>query len=235
VSTITIEYDVVGTSISGLEATLEKVVQSGLEFTLSPTSSSDSSKQYFSDLLKATNGKSIRFTIESDETVESNRGRVDSLKVLQQELGLEQLKISISVHVSPIGLSPITLSILKSIYESGLVIDTISILAYNYGSQSAPNAGYASASYAIQAATFSYSQIQAIGYSGKLGITVMIGQSDIQTEYFKQTDAQQLVNWAKTAPWVSILAFELERDVEEEKSGITQVPWEFTTIFSKFE
>ena len=73
VSTITVEYDAVVTSISGLKASVQKVVHAELEFTLAPTASSNSSKQYYNDLLQATGGKSIRFTIESDETVESIR------------------------------------------------------------------------------------------------------------------------------------------------------------------
>ena len=48
-----------------------------------------------------------------------------------------------------------------------LVVD---IQAYNYGYEAAPNAGSASGTYCIQAATFAYSQVQSIGLNAITGI-----------------------------------------------------------------
>ena len=112
----------------------------------------------------------------------------------------------------------------------------------NYGKTAAPNAGTASASYAIQGATAAYDYIQKVGILATIGITPMIGQNDVPTEFFQSADASQLVTWAKKNPWVSLLSFwSANRDNEIKSSdlsvssGITQTKNQFSKIFVQFE
>lgn len=111
----------------------------------------------------------------------------------------------------------------------------INILAYNYGSSAAPNAGSASGTYALQAATFAYSQAQAAGINAKVGLSPMIGQSTITTEFFKQADASQVLTWAKSQPWVQLISFVSANRDNVGLSGITQKANEFASIFVQYE
>jgi chitinase len=88
-----------------------------------------------------------------------------------------------------------------------------------------------------------HEQCLAIDPAIKMGVTAMIGQNDVHTEVFSQTDAQALELWAEAQPWICSLSFwASNRDAgRQEKgknenitSGISQKPWEFTLIFQPF-
>jgi hypothetical protein len=78
-------------------------------------------------------------------------------------------------------------------------------MAFNFGSANAPNAAVSSSPYAIQAATFTYSAIQKMGLSSKIGVTVVVGSEN--QELFSIEDAVALTKWAKANKWVQLLSF----------------------------
>lgn len=118
----------------------------------------------------------------------------------------------------------------------------VNILAYNFSPTVAPNGATASASYAIQAAEAAYLQVQTMGLSTRIGITTMIGQNDVLSQYFMPGDASQLVTWAKTKAWVGLLSFwtsNRDNNVKSSNltisSGITQSNWQFSKVFVQYE
>ena len=112
----------------------------------------------------------------------------------------------------------------------------VNILAFDYGSAAAPNAGSASGTYAIQAGTRVIDQVKtALGYATKFGITPMIGQANVVTEFFQPADATQLVKWAKSQPLVTLLSFMSANRDKSGGSGITQTDNQFAKAFVQFE
>ena len=107
----------------------------------------------------------------------------------------------------------------------------VNLLAYAYGSVAAPNANSASGAYAIQAATFAYSQINKILPTAILGLTPMIGQSTVQGEIFTLADAAQVTKWAKSVNYVNLLSFRTANRDMAGKSGVTQTDYAFGQIF----
>lgn len=111
----------------------------------------------------------------------------------------------------------------------------VNILAFDYGQTAAPNAATASASYAIMAGNATYSQLQNLGLSSRLGVTVMPGQSDLANEFFSIADAIQLRNWAAKTPYVSWLSFwSIDRD-RQNLSKVNQTDNQFGQIFVQFD
>ncbi len=159
--------------------------------------------------------------------------RSEALKIIQDSN--PGIAISFSLPVSPTGLSADSLDLLKSAEEHGIIVERVNINAYNYASSVAPNAGVASGTYCIQAATFTYSQIQTLGLGSKIGVVVMIGQADVASEFFQHADAKQVVNWAKSNSWVTNLSFYSANRDGTGLSGITQEDGDFTEIFKGFQ
>ncbi|KAJ3369677.1 hypothetical protein HDU91_007008 [Kappamyces sp. JEL0680] len=196
--------------------------------------SSEALAEAYLSVVGTLGAKSIDITLDARSVADKHATEIrnGALKIIQE--AHPDILLTYSLPVTPTGLTTDSLDVLKSAHASGVTVHTVNIQAYNYGAVAAPNAGSASGTYAIQAATFSYSQIQAIGLTSKIGVTAMIGQADVATEYFKQADATQLVNWAKTAPWVSVLSFYSANRDNEGSSGVSQTALEFTGIFAGF-
>ncbi|KAJ3304059.1 hypothetical protein HDV03_003173 [Kappamyces sp. JEL0829] len=205
----------------------------GVELASVATSSEALAEAYLS-VVGTLGAKSIDITLDARSVADKHATEIrnGALKFIQE--AHPDILLTYSLPVTPTGLTTDSLDVLKSAHANGVTVHTVNIQAYNYGAVAAPNAGSASGTYAIQAATFSYSQIQAIGLTSKIGVTAMIGQADVATEYFKQADATQLVNWAKTAPWVSVLSFYSANRDNEGSSGVSQTALEFTGIFAGF-
>ena len=154
------------------------------------------------------------------------------------------LKVAYCLPVLPSGLTQDGLNIISNAKSNGVRIDLVNVMAMDYGDWAAPNPDGKMGQYAIDAATNTYNQMLNLGVNTKIGVTPMIGQNDIQSERFYLTDAQQLVNWANSTSWVTLLAFwSANRDngtcagqtsASPKCSGLSQADWAFINIFKQF-
>jgi chitinase len=60
---------------------------------------------------------------------------------------------------------------------------------------------------AIDAASATRNQLSSNSISANVGVTPMIGINDVTCEVFSTSDAQQLVNYAQSNSYISLLAY----------------------------
>lgn len=125
--------------------------------------------------------------------------------------------MSFTLPVDPIGLPGSALTLLRSAKSAGVNVSVVNIMAMDYGAQS--SSGKKMGDLATSAANATFNQIKGI-FTGKtdaqlwfmIGVTPMIGVNDVQSEVFRQSDAQQITDFAKQKG-VGLLAYwALQRD-----------------------
>lgn len=154
------------------------------------------------------------------------------------------LSISFTLEVMPTGLTASGVKMLASAKRDGLDVDLVNVMAMDYGAGE-DNNGQMGLD-AIQAAKAAEKQIQAAGLHAKVGITAMIGENDEKPEVFTLTDAQRVLDFAKSGAgsFVSRLSiWSLERDnggcagkksAQPNCSGIRQSVYEFSEKLKVF-
>lgn len=147
------------------------------------------------------------------------------------------LKISVTLPVTPTGLLSNSLNLISSIVRNGIRVSILNIMTMDYGQPNTNMMG----EYAISAAKAAYNQIQQLGATSmKIGITPMIGKNDVDGEIFQLQDAQKLVYFAANTPWVSLMSFwSIARDNGRPgplyaSSNIPQSDYQFTGILRQF-
>ncbi|GEC10408.1 sugar hydrolase [Streptomyces spinoverrucosus] len=136
----------------------------------------------------------------------ANTRRAQAIAELQQRH--PDLDVSFTLPVMPEGLTQDGVNLLADAKKNGVDIDTVNIMAMDYG----PAYGGDMGTYAEQAATATQAQIRSVlGLSDSaawktVAVTPMIGVNDVVTEVFKVEDATQLVNFAKSKGlgWLSM-------------------------------
>ncbi|MFJ8936296.1 cellulose binding domain-containing protein [Streptomyces sp. NPDC102365] len=136
----------------------------------------------------------------------ANTRRAQAIAKLQaQHPGLD---VSFTLPVMPEGLTQDGVSLLADARANGVGIDTVNIMAMDYGPAYSDDMG----TYAEQAATATQTQIKGVlGLSDSaawkaVAVTPMIGVNDVASEIFKVEDATQLVKFAesKGLGWLSL-------------------------------
>lgn len=104
----------------------------------------------------------------------------------------------------------------------------------NFGAD-APNSANGLAPYVINAATGTRDGLVEMGVTSAVGITVMIGESDIASESFSKADAQALTDFVESAPWVRLVSYStINHDTSENVAGgVSQYKYEFLEVFKK--
>ncbi|MCL7429942.1 chitinase, partial [Streptomyces sp. YS415] len=118
------------------------------------------------------------------------------------------LDVSFTLPVMPEGLTQPGVDLLADARKNGVGIDTVNIMAMDYGPAYSGDMG----TYAEQAATATQAQLKGVlGLSDSaawktVAVTPMIGVNDVVTEIFTVEDAAQLVNFAKAKGlgWLSM-------------------------------
>lgn len=160
-------------------------------------------------------------------------------------VGLEKanpgLHVSFTLPVAPTGLGANGVDVLSSAAGAGVGIDTVNIMAMDYGGPAVDDDG-AMGDDAIAAAKATESQIQAAGLTAKVGMTPMIGVNDVGSETFSLADAQQVESFAAATDWVAGLGmWSIARDngsaagdasASATGSGVSQTPYQFSSVFS---
>ncbi|MGC0151946.1 chitinase [Chromobacterium vaccinii] len=160
------------------------------------------------------------------------------------------LHVSLTLSVMPFGLTQSGLSVLKSALDKGVALDTVNIMAMDYG-QGTADMGAA----AKQAAQALYGQLDA-AYKAhgqtltdaqlwqKVGVTPMIGLNDTQPEAFSVANAGALYGMANSNNFGLLSMWSISRDkscpnnghyVDAQCSGIVQTPNAFANAFKGFK
>ncbi|MGW6905886.1 glycoside hydrolase family 18 protein [Streptomyces sp. NPDC054940] len=136
----------------------------------------------------------------------ANTRRAQAIAKLQK--AHPDLDVSFTLPVMPEGLTQPGVDLLADAKQNGVKIDTVNIMAMDYGPAYSGDMG----TYAEQAATATQAQVKSVlGLSDSaawktVAVTPMIGVNDVTTEIFKVDDATQLVNFAKSKGlgWLSM-------------------------------
>ncbi len=180
--------------------------------------------------------------------------RSAAIKNLQDAAAADgrRLEVWFTLPAMTSGLTEDGVFLLHSALNHGVKISGVNIMAMDYGDADAPNPDGHMGDYAIQSANGAFGQLDAL-YDGvgapksdadlwrMLGVTPMIGQNDVASERFRQSDARQLVDFAQAHGLGMIGMWSAGRDhagplgqLSGAHSGISQANWEFTQIFGAF-
>jgi Cellulose binding domain/Bacterial Ig domain/Calx-beta domain len=187
----------------------------------------------------------IDFDIEG--AAEADQASIDrrsqAIAALQQQAAAagRQLDVYFTLPVLPTGLTADGLYVLQSALKYGVQISGVNIMTMDYGDSAAPNPAGQMGTYAIDAATSLFGQLQTLYGTQKtaaqlwhmVGITPMIGVNDVSDEVFTQQNAQQVLAFAEQMGIDELSMWSLNRD-QPGDSGITQQAFDFSTIFEPF-
>ncbi|RZB13225.1 sugar hydrolase, partial [Streptomyces sp. F001] len=163
-------------------------------------SSVDALAAAYGKVVDAYNLTKVDFDVEGGAlpNTAANTRRAQAIAELQQQH--PDLDVSFTLPVMPEGLTQDGVDLLSDAKKNGVAIDTVNIMAMDYGPAYSGDMG----TYAEQAATATQAQIKSVlGLSDSaawkaVAVTPMIGVNDVVTEIFKVDDATQLVNFAKS-------------------------------------
>jgi chitinase len=112
------------------------------------------------------------------------------------------LRISYTLAVAPSGLPNADRNVLANAKTNGVRVDTVNIMAMDYGSC---NIDMGNA--AIMAAMATQAQLQTLGTTSLVGVTPMIGVNDTSCENFTTANASALMAFAQDNAFINLLAF----------------------------
>jgi len=139
------------------------------------------------------------------------------------------------------------LSVVQSAISHGVTINTVNLMAMDFGDSEAPNPAGKMGTFAIQSAQSMHNQLVPL-LPGKtdaqiwnmIGVTPMIGQNDNASEVFKQADMQQLLTFAGQQHLGELAFWDVTRDGDacsgslSKCTNITQAPFEFSKMIAPF-
>ncbi|MEU6601094.1 glycoside hydrolase family 18 protein [Streptomyces flaveolus] len=157
------------------------------------------------------------------------------------------LDVSFTLPVMPEGLTQDGVNLLADARSNGVEIDTVNIMAMDYGASYNGDMG----TYAEQAATATQAQVKSVlGLSDAaawkaVAVTPMIGVNDVSSEVFKVDDATQLVNFARSKGlgWLSMWSATRDKQcaggtkptADATCSSLTQDPFAFSKAFGAYK
>ncbi|MGW0184242.1 glycoside hydrolase family 18 protein [Streptomyces sp. NPDC003362] len=175
----------------------------------------------------------------------ANTRRAQAIAKLQKQH--PDLDVSFTLPVMPEGLTQDGVNLLADAKKNGVGIDTVNIMAMDYGPAYSGDMG----TYAEQAATATQAQIKSVlGLSDSaawktVAVTPMIGVNDVTSEIFKVDDAAQLVDFAKAKGlgWLSMwsgtrdkqCAGGAQNHADATCSSIVQEKYAFTKAFAAYK
>lgn len=174
----------------------------------------------------------------------ANTRRAQAIAKLQAQH--PDLDVSFTLPVMPEGLTQDGVNLLSDAKSNGVRIDTVNIMAMDYGPAYSGDMG----TYAVQAATATQAQVKSVlGLSDPaawktVAVTPMIGVNDVSTEVFKVDDATQLVDFAKSKGlgWLSMWSATRDKQcdggtkptADATCSSVTQDRFAFAKAFGAF-
>lgn len=179
-------------------------------------------------------------------SVDRRSAAVAAVQAAQRAKGRD-LKVTLTLPVLPNGLTADGVYILQSAKSHGLTVDTVNVMAMDYGDSAAPAPAGKMGTYAIQAAQATRAQIAQV-WTGlttaqtwaMVGATPMIGQNDNPSEVFTYADAQQLLTFAQQNHLGELGFWDVTRDGNactgslNDCTDISQTPYQFSKLFATF-
>ncbi|MET7573804.1 cellulose binding domain-containing protein [Streptomyces sp. NPDC005492] len=175
----------------------------------------------------------------------ANTIRAQAIAKLQQQH--PNLDVSYTLPVMPEGLTQDGVNLLSNAKSNGVKINTVNIMAMDYGPAYSGDMG----TYSQQAATATQAQVKSVlGLSEDaawkaVAVTPMIGVNDVSSEVFTVEDSNQLVAFAKAKGLGGLAMWSATRDkqcaggakptADATCSSITQAPSAFSKAFSAFQ
>ncbi|MFF7328610.1 cellulose binding domain-containing protein [Streptomyces sp. NPDC090306] len=150
----------------------------------------------------------IDFDVEGGALPNTAANTLRAQAIAQLQKQHPDLDVSFTLPVMPEGLTQDGVNLLTAAKADGVAIDTVNIMAMDYGGSYTGDMG----TYAEQAATATQAQIKsALGLSDSaawkaVAVTPMIGVNDVAAETFTVADATQLATFAKSKGlgWLSM-------------------------------
>ncbi|WXK39322.1 chitinase [Mycetohabitans rhizoxinica] len=156
------------------------------------------------------------------------------------------LHVTLTLPVMPSGLTADGLRVLDAALDNGVTLDTVNIMAMDYGNGTADMGAAAK-----RAATSVYAQLDAAYKAAgspktdaqlwqMIGVTPMIGKNDVQGETFSLADAKALLDKARSDGIGLLSNWSIGRDkacasnsggASPSCSGVSQQPYAFTQVF----
>ncbi|WP_086723929.1 cellulose binding domain-containing protein [Streptomyces sp. NRRL B-24085] len=172
----------------------------------------------------------------------ANTRRAQAIARIQQDH--PDLDVSFTLPVMPEGLTQDGVDLLANAKSNGVRIDTVNIMAMDYGPAYSGDMG----TYAEQAATATQAQVKGVlGLSDSaawkaVAVTPMIGVNDVASEVFTVEDAGQLVTFAraKGLGWLSMWSATRDKQcpggakpsADATCSSVVQGPFAFSKAFA---
>jgi hypothetical protein len=169
--------------------------------------------------------------------------RNKALKLVQQWAAAQArpFQVSYTLPTSASGLEPTGVAILQNALANGTRVDVVNIMAFDYYDRVTTDMGAA----AVAAANGTATQLQDIGLSAQIGITLMPGLDDYPKKTEKTTvvpDAQAVLDYAKANGVNTLSIWAIQRDNggcpgvtgSNSCSGIVQNTWDFTHLLQPF-
>jgi chitinase len=188
---------------------------------------------------------------------DSIQRRAEALSMLQKRRQAERrpLEIWFTLPVLPDGLSADGIRIISAAIDQGVRIRGVNVMTMDYGDAIAPGPAGRMGAYAVEAARNLHIQLLAMyaaSHAPKtasevwqmIGVTPMIGRNDVVGEVFQQSDADQVLVFAKTRQIGLLSIWSLNRDrscgqpqasASPLCSGVPQRAYEFARAFQAFE
>ncbi|MGW1212484.1 cellulose binding domain-containing protein [Streptomyces sp. NPDC002499] len=223
---------------------------SGTELALACTSTTALQAQY-QKVVDAYALDRVDFDIEGaaavdHASIDRRSTAVAAVQAAQRAKGRD-LKVTLTLPVLPSGLTADGVYILSSAKSHNLNVDTVNLMAMDYGDSAAPNPSGKMGTYAIQAATSTRAQIASVWPSlttaqtwAMVGLTPMLGQNDTASEVFTFADAQQVLTFAKQNHLGELGFWDVTRDRNactgalSQCTNVPQTPYQFSKLFATY-
>ncbi|WP_369271240.1 cellulose binding domain-containing protein [Streptomyces sp. R11] len=171
-------------------------------------SSADALAAAYEKVVSAYKLTKVDFDVEGGALPDKSANTRRAQAIARLQADHPDLDVSFTLPVMPEGLTQPGVDLLADAEKNGVQIDTVNIMAMDYGPAYSDDMG----TYAEQAATATQAQVKSVlGLSDSaawktVAVTPMIGVNDVVTEIFKVDDATQLVNFAKSKGlgWLSM-------------------------------
>ncbi|MFI9273044.1 cellulose binding domain-containing protein [Kitasatospora sp. NPDC052896] len=184
--------------------------------------------------------------VSDHASIDRRSAAIAAVQAAQRAKGRD-LKVSLTLPVLPSGLTSDGLYVLQSAKNAGVAVDTVNVMAMDFGDTEAPNPSGQMGSYAIQAAQSTRAQIAQVWPDlttaqtwAMVGVTPMLGQNDNADEVFGLSDAQQLLAFAEQNHLGELSFWEVTRDGNActgalfKCTNIQQTPYEFSKLWAGY-
>jgi hypothetical protein len=179
-------------------------------------------------------------------SVDRRSAAVAAVQAAQRAKGRD-LKVTLTLPVLPSGLTTDGVYILQSAKAAGVAVDTVNVMAMDFGDTEAPNPSGQMGAYAIKSAQSTRAQVASVWTNlttaqtwAMIGVTPMLGQNDNASEVFGVSDAQQLLAFAQQNHLGELAFWEVTRDANActgalfKCTNIQQTPYQFSKMWAGY-